>query len=155
MPRKYVRKSESKYSQGDLKEAIDCLKKKSMTVVEASKRYNIPTSTLYSRISGSRGNNPRGRHPILTKDEEAFLVHSVKVFQSWQQPISPSTVRELARGYMLELGKKIPTSTSLRDWFSSFMNRWSNELKVMKTMKLEKVRSKGCTKKVVGKRERR
>lgn len=68
--------------------------------------------------------------------------------------MSPSIIRDLAKNYMLELGKQIPINTSLRDWFSSFMNRWSSELTVMKTMKLEKIRSKGCTKAVVGKNER-
>lgn len=150
MPRTYVRKSKSKYSPQDLKDAIADVKSKRMSVAEASKRFNIPPATIYSRLSGNRGDNPRGRKPILSKDEESFLVHCIKVFQSWQQPISTSTVKDLAKAYMLELGKKIPATTTLRDWFSSFMSRWSNELKIAKTIKLEKVRSKSCTKQVVG-----
>lgn len=148
MPRKYVPKSKPKYSQQDLRDALNLVKDKELSVAEASKRFNIPRATMYSRISGSRSDNPRGRRTILTKDEEMFLVHAIKVFQQWQQPISTSTVRQVAKSYMLELGKNVSASTSLRDWFAGFMGRWSTELKIAKTMKLEKVRSKGCTKSV-------
>lgn len=150
MPRKYVPKSKPKYSPEDLKQALKMVKNRDLSVLEATRRFNIPQATIYSRISGARSDNPRGRKTILTKDEEMFLVHAIKVFQQWQQPISTATVRQVAKAYMLELGKNIPAKTTLRDWFSGFMARWSNELKVSKTMKLEKVRSKGCTKDVAG-----
>jgi hypothetical protein len=150
MPRKYIPKSKPSYSAEDLKDALNMVKKKDISVLEASKRFHIPQATIYSRISGSRSDNARGRRTILTNDEEMFLVHAIKMFQQWQQPISTSTVRQIAKAYMLELGKNISAKTNLRDWFAGFLARWSTELKVAKSMKLEKIRSKGCTKDVAG-----
>ena len=52
---------------------------------------------------------------------------------------------------MIELGKTISPNSSLKDWFTGFMKRWSNDLKLGKTEKLEKVRSNACRKDIVGK----
>ncbi|CAF3053425.1 unnamed protein product [Rotaria sp. Silwood2] len=50
---------------------------------------------------------------------------------------------------MLELGRNISIDSHLNEWFYGFMNRWKDDLKLVKDVKLEKVRSTACTKEVV------
>lgn len=151
MPRTYKRKTQPKYTEADLQEALSQIRDKNLSVADASIKFNIPVRTIYDRLSTNQNNNRRGGKTILTKDEEELIVHTIILFQQWQCPVTPSTVIELAKSYMIELGKSISPTSSLRDWFSGFMKRWSNELKLGKTEKLEKVRSNACRKDVVGK----
>jgi hypothetical protein len=150
MARKYVRKTQPKYSASDLSNALAAIKDKQLTVVAAARQFHIPVTTLCSRLSGHRGNGTRGGRTILTKEEERFLVHVVELFQSWQQPLSRTCVIDMARTYMIELGKNISPDAPLTDWFQSFMGRWKNELKMASSVKLESTRSQSCTKEMIG-----
>ena len=150
MPRTYVPKSKVMYSKNDLNDVLTAIRNNQISVLQAAKDFKIPQATIYARLSGRRGDNPRGRKTVLSKEEEVFLVHAIQTFQQWQQPMTPATVMRVAKEYMVQLGKKISVKTTLRDWFAGFMKRWTKELKVAKTMNLEKVRSKSCTKAVVG-----
>ena len=50
---------------------------------EASKQYHVLAPTLYSRLSGIRGDGKPGVKPILSKEEE-FLIHVIHKFQDRQ-----------------------------------------------------------------------
>lgn len=152
MPRKYVRKTVDKYSKVDLEKAIGLVRNEKFSVAVAAKECNIPERTLYNRLSNTNGDGGRGAKPILAMEEEKLLVHTITIFQQWQQPLSRSSLIELAKCYMTELNKPISIKSTLYDWFESFMKRWGNEIKVVKSMKLEKIRSTSCTKEVVGKK---
>ncbi|CAF1507951.1 unnamed protein product [Rotaria sordida] len=151
MPRKYVRKTIPKYSIDDINRALSDIKKKTLTIIDAARDYNIPIATLYSRLSGLRGNSNRGRRTILSNDEEQFLVYVIELFQEWQQPLSRKDVIDMARTYMIELGKNISPNAHLTEWFHSFMTRWNDRLKIATSMKLERIRSQSCTKEVATK----
>ncbi|CAF3468852.1 unnamed protein product [Rotaria sp. Silwood2] len=73
---------------------------------------------------------PRGGQTILSKEEEAFLIHTIETFEKWQLPLLRKSVIEIARSYMLELGKKISSTAGLNDWFSAFMlsELWRNHI---------------------------
>ncbi|CAF3385883.1 unnamed protein product [Rotaria socialis] len=55
--------------------------------------------------------------------------------------MTPSSVKAIAKNYMIELGRKISIDATLKEWLYGFMNRWNNELKLAKDVKLEKKRS--------------
>ncbi len=151
MPRKYVRKTESKYSNDDMNNALSDVKKKKLSPIDAARAYNIPITTLCSRISGHRGSNSPGRSSILSIDEEEFLVYVIELFQEWQQPLTRKCVIDMARTYMIELGKNVSSDSRLIEWFRSFMTRWRDRLKITFSMKLERIRSQSCTKEVISK----
>ena len=151
MPRAYKRKTQDTYSQHDLERALLDIREKKLAVKSVAAQYQIPVRTIHHRLSGSRSGAGRGSKPTLTKDEESLLIHTIHLFQQWQCPMSPSTIIGLAKPYMLHLGKKVSKECTLRDWFCGFMKRWSNEIKLAKTVKLEKARSKACRKETVGK----
>jgi hypothetical protein len=151
MPRKYVRKTKSNYSGDDINHALSYMKKKNLSAVDAARKYNIPVTTLYSRLSGHRGSGSRGRSPILSINEEKFLIHVIELFQEWQQPLSRKSLIDMARTYMIELGKKVSSDSRLNEWFNSFMTRWRDRLKITSSMKLERIRSQSCTQEVISK----
>ena len=151
MPRTYKRKTENKYSREDLEKAILEIREKKISPKDAVTRYNIPIRAIYHGLSGSRSGAGRGSKTLLTKEEESYLVHTILLFQKWQRPLSSSIIIGLAKSYMGELNKNVSENSTLRDWFQGFMKRWSKEIKLAKTMKLEKARADVCRKETVGK----
>ena len=124
MPRSYIRKKESSYSVSDLDNALKSIQRNTLTVKEAWKKYRIPPSTLYARLSNRRGDGKPGTKTILSTEEEKLLIHVIQKYQEWQQPLTRSDLISIARNFMLELNKKNVTSnSSLRDWFLCFRQR--------------------------------
>ena len=150
MPRTYVRKGKS-YSTAALQVAIKLIRDGELTVNAASEKYQIPTSTIYSRLSGLRGGGKPGAKTIFSNQEEEFLIHVIRKYQEWQQPLTQADLISIARTYMIELKKKnINNDSSLREWFYCFRKRWKSEIKLIEAHKLEDVRSISCTQIVVG-----
>ena len=152
MPQTYQRKTQDKYTRENLEQALSDIQQKKLSVKNAAAQYHMPARTLFHRLAGNRCGARRGGKTILTKEEESHLVTTILLFQKWQCPISPSVVIGLAKPYMLQLGKSLVPRSTLRVWFYGFMRRWSEEIKLGKTVKLEKVRSEACRKDTVGKR---
>ncbi|CAF2095220.1 unnamed protein product [Rotaria magnacalcarata] len=143
MVRHYKRKTISKYSEADIQKALEAIRNENLKPCDVACDRNIPLSTLYARLAGKHGHAKRGGHTIFSTEEEEFLVHTVEIFEKWQLPLLRKSLIDIARSYMLELGKKISRTAPLLDWFSGFMTRHP-ELKVTQSMKLEKVRSVSC-----------
>ncbi|CAF3921696.1 unnamed protein product, partial [Rotaria sp. Silwood1] len=149
MPRTYVRKGKS-YSTADLQGALNLIRDGKLTVKAAREQYHIPAATIYSRLSGFRGEGKPGAKTILSTEEEEFLIHVIHKYQEWQQPLTRSDLISIARTYMIELKKKnINNDSSLREWFFCFRQRWQNEIKLVQAYKLENIRSVSCTQTVV------
>lgn len=152
MPRTYIRKTERKYAVSDLKTALDLVQKKELSASVAAVQFRIPLSTLYVHLSGQQSVTQPGGQTILSREEEEFLAHVVRLYQDWQQPLTRANLIAITRTFMIELGKKgVTTDSRLREWCYGFERRWHDELKVVKPYKLEKVRSVACTQLVVGK----
>ena len=116
MTRTYIRKTQPKYTAKDLQDAVSEIRAKNLFVADAGVRFNILVRTLYNQ----RGTRPGGK-TLLTKDEEQLIVHTITLFQHWQCPVTPSTVIHLVKYNMIELGKGISQSASLRDSFHEKM----------------------------------
>lgn len=144
MVRNYKRKTVTNYTETDLEKALDAIRTQELKPSAAAKQFNIPVATIYARLSGIRGNGPRGAKTILSPAEEAFLVQTIEIFEKWQLPLLRKSVIDIARSYMMELGKKIDKNAPLTEWFISFMAR-HRELKLAKCENLEKARSVSCT----------
>lgn len=152
MPRTYVRKKEKNYAVGDLKSALKMVRTNEASAVVAAAQFRIPISTLYAHLSGRISEPQAGGKTILSHEEEEFLVHVVRLYQDWQQPLTRENLISIARTFMIELAKKgVTTKSRLREWCFGFERRWRDELKIVQPYKLEKVRSIACTQLVVGK----
>ena len=64
--------------------------------------------------------------------------------------MAPSSVKEIVRNHMLELGGNSSIDSSLNEWFYELMNRWKDDLRLVKDVRSEKVRSTPCTRVVIG-----
>ena len=150
MPRKYMRKVQPKYSHNDLIKALNAIKHEKLSPIVVANRYGIPSSTICNRVSGRIKGFKRGAKTILSEEEEGFLVHVILIFQQWQQSMTPSSIKAIAKNYMPELDRNISIDSPLNEWFYTLMNRRKDDLKLIKDVKLEKVRSWACTKEVIG-----
>jgi hypothetical protein len=152
MTRKYIRKTVDRYSKDDIDRAISLVRDEKVAVCIAAQQLNILKRTSYNRLANTNGASGRVAKSILTKGEESMLIHTITVFQQWQQPLSRLSLIQLARDYITRLNKPISTNSTLYDWFESFMNRHREEIKIVKSMKLEKIRSTSCTGEVIGRK---
>ena len=150
MVRHYKRKTVTNYTESDLEKALVAVRTKELKPSAAAQQFNIPVATLYARLSGIRGNGPRGAKTILSEEEESFLVQTIEIFEQWQLPLLRKNVIDIGRVYMLELGKKVDEKAQLTEWFISFMAR-HRDLKLAKCENLEKARSVSCTPLVISK----
>ncbi|CAF3747959.1 unnamed protein product, partial [Rotaria sordida] len=98
-----MRKTVTNYTEADIKEAIDAVRNNRVKPSAAAKDKNIPLATLYARLSETRGSGPRGAKPILSSEEESFLVQTIEIFEKWQLPLLRRSVIEIARAFMIEL----------------------------------------------------
>ncbi|CAF1687999.1 unnamed protein product, partial [Adineta ricciae] len=96
MPRSYIRKKQPHYSTADLDNALKSIRRNTLTVKEAWKKYHIPPSTLYARLSNRRGDGKSGAKTILSNEEEKLLIHIIQKFQEWQQPLTRSDLISMA-----------------------------------------------------------
>ena len=81
MPRKYVRKTQPKYSNESISQALSAIRDENILLIDAARRFGIPSFTIYNRLSGRYSDVGRGAETILSKDEESFLAHVIKGFQ--------------------------------------------------------------------------
>ena len=123
MPRTYTRKTQPKYTSKDLQDAVSEIRAKNLSVADAGVRFNIPVRTLYNQLSTNQPGTRPGGKTLLTKDEEQLIVHTITLFQEWQCPVTPSTVIHLEKNNMIELGKGISPSASLRGSFHEKMDK--------------------------------
>ena len=57
----------------------------------AAKAFNIPSSTLYDKLSGNHGGK-KGTHTVLSQEEEQALVDWIKYCALVAQPLSRENV---------------------------------------------------------------
>jgi len=152
MPRDFKSKGNRNctYTHDDLEFVVKEIALGNLTTKQAKELYHIPKTTLYYRLSGDRSNKKPGGRTILSHEEEKFLVYTINIFQEWHRPLTKPALIDIARTYMLELHKSFSRESTLNDWYSSFMKRWKDEIKLIKATKLEKTRSEGCTQDVIG-----
>src|SRR5258705_11092909 len=86
MVRTYVRKKlPAAYSQDNLKEAVEAVRSKQMTLYGASNFYEIPKPTLFERVKGLRGvkSASMGRPTAISHEIEARMAAHIKTMEKW------------------------------------------------------------------------
>ena len=81
MPRTYVCKKQKKYTEEDLKTAVEEVWAKRLTISAAAKRFQVPRTTLADHVHRRREKVGAGRPTILTQVEEKELVVTCQVLQ--------------------------------------------------------------------------
>ena len=74
MVRTYKRKTSPTYSKEDLKAALKAVKDKEMKILVASRKFNIPRSTLSTHLKNSEIRIGSGHPTVLSPQEEEEIV---------------------------------------------------------------------------------
>ena len=147
MVRNYQRKKAGPaYSKEDLRTAIELIKEKKTSYRVASAQFKIPLGTLSSHVLKSLNINA-GRPPALSHDEEKYLVYLISTLQEWGQLSTCADILKYTDEYVevMDLQARFPCGYPTKDWYYSFLKRWNNYFKVMKSSSLENVRAKSVS----------
>lgn len=89
----------STYTNQDLMNAIDDVRKKRLSMNKASLIYGIPRGTLQNKIRGIHIRNP-GHPTVFSEAEEASLVTALVSLSDWGYPLEFFDLRILAKAYL-------------------------------------------------------
>lgn len=146
MVRKFVRKSTkaTKYSKGNLKEALDCISRGVMTAYAASKQYGIPQSTLSAHKRGIRGkkSSTMGRRTAIPPEDELKLVECITTMEKWGWGLTRREILRIVGDYCKANHLKTPFKNNYpgEDWFLAFSAR--HNLSIKKPQSVEFARKK-------------
>lgn len=114
-----------KYSQEDLREAIEKIRNNEMSYGAASKIYNVPKATLHNKMKNPE-NCPRGATTILSKDQENELSEWILLHSDFGDPrtkqdivIAAAEIAQLDSGSSGNFKNGIPSS----GWVDGFLKR--------------------------------
>jgi hypothetical protein len=136
MVRHYVKKNTQvpSYSNETLLLALQEIKSGRITLYKASKLYDIPYPTLYTRVKGLRGKicKNKGRPQQLPIEEETKLANGIKTLEKWGFGLSRKEVLELVGKYVSanNLQTCFKDGVPGEDWFLGFKRRYTLSLKI-------------------------
>ncbi|XP_031329207.1 uncharacterized protein LOC116160201 [Photinus pyralis] len=136
MVRYYKKKGtkDPKYLFENLELAIRECQAGHMTIYKASTTYNIPYSTIYSRVKNLRGakKNCKGRLTALTSKQEDELAAGLTTLEKWGFGLSKKEVLEQVAFFVKECKLKTPFKDGIPgdDWFAGFKKRHNLSIKV-------------------------
>lgn len=122
------------WSEDDMKHAVSAVLENKMSERAASKRFNVPRSTLQRKIKALSDNQQTDMKPQLgyfkatfNDEYEAQLVEHMKDLDSRLMPLSKSEFLKLAYDLAENLGLKhrfnVEKKVAGKDFYTSFMNR--------------------------------
>ncbi|CAF1570696.1 unnamed protein product, partial [Rotaria sordida] len=143
MVRNYIRKQDPPtYTEQELLNAIEKIKSGEWRYKTASEKTKISQGTLAARIS--RGSSDQVGHPTaLTHTEEEYLVKFIETLQDWGELSSFKDVMKYATEYVNLMGLQLRfrNGAPTKEWYYGFVKRWDHKLKLVKSIRLEKVRA--------------
>ena len=88
------------YNPYELSLAVGYVKQKRMKMIEASRQYGIPYSTLKDHVNGKiKGNGKRGPDPTFNAEEEAAIVSYLQKMSQWGFSHSRADLRDLLKEF--------------------------------------------------------
>ncbi|CAF1549570.1 unnamed protein product [Adineta ricciae] len=110
---------------------------------DLTKKYGIPGSTIRNHKSNPNLKVGAGRPTLLSNEQEKYLVELLKSLETIGCRLTKPTALQISSDYVQRItGKEIEVG---RKWLKNFLQRWQNELKVIKEEKLESARRNGFT----------
>ncbi|KAG5892271.1 hypothetical protein JTB14_034222 [Gonioctena quinquepunctata] len=113
------------YSREKLEEALGKVVDGTLSIREATRRFSIPSGTLYNRFEGIHGNNP-GRPTIFTHDEKMAILKSAAKCVDWGFPLSLLDMIMMAKYYSDRKGRTVhlfKNNLPGIDWTYSLLQR--------------------------------
>lgn len=100
--------NKSKYSEGEINKAVSFLKKNPGEATAASKLFNVPRTTVLSRMKKEREGakeTKRGRKPLLNDYYEKLLADFARSMDSLNMPLGADQIKDKAMEILKHVGK--------------------------------------------------
>lgn len=102
--------------------AMKDVQKNGMSVRAAAKKWSIPKSCLYDRISGKVKYDRRsGPPPILTKEEEMHVVKCLLEIDKNGCVLTKNDVLDMVKKMLDEAKRKTPFTNNRPGWITVFL----------------------------------
>lgn len=122
----------AKWSEGDMKSALEAVRQTTMGLNEAARNFNVPKATLQRHLKGFNkrskdGKNQLGRSQDLPDDIENDLVSHIMTMESRFYGLTRSSLLKLA--YQIAMQNNVKTRFSNekqaagKEWLRGFLNR--------------------------------
>jgi len=92
-----------KYTPALIKQALQQVTDKTMSLNAAAKEYGIPKATLHDRMKFRT--EKVGRPTVLTEDEEEIIVERLLVLSGWGFPLNSNDLKFLIKAYLDGTGR--------------------------------------------------
>ncbi|CAB3252682.1 unnamed protein product [Arctia plantaginis] len=154
MVRTYKRKTDAgEWSQEKMKEAVNKVQNKELTLRKAAEIFAVPFTSLQRRVTSSRGIiKRRGGQPALDENAEKKLADRLLHLASRGFGITPKAVRKYAFEFAerQNMEHKFDRNAGMagQDWFHRFMQR-NKKLTIRKPEGLSRARIDGMKKEKV------
>ncbi|CAF4355372.1 unnamed protein product [Rotaria sp. Silwood2] len=137
------------YSLDAFRDAVSAYRNKTMSSVDASKKFGVPESTIRKHKNNIINRVGSGRPCALTMNHEQYLVVLLKELQSIGVRLTKETLSKITGDFMrmAKKGNKDINNPG-RHWFENFFKRNSDKLKMKKEIKLERSRRDNFTEEV-------
>lgn len=130
-----------KYSRDELLQAVKC----GLDSKAASKKFNIPSSTIRRHRLHGMIRAEVGRPSYLNDEQESYFVSTLQLLPDYGFRVTRDVALGLAKDYCRSLGLKHSPGEK---WLRLFMKKHSNDIKWIKEQKMEMNRVKAFTENV-------
>lgn len=156
MPRNYVRKTQTAYSEAELEERVEIFNDlfdtpSQMSVREACELNDgrkIPVGTFWNRLNSLHQKRiGSGGITVLSKEEEEYLVFGLQTMADYGWGTGPETLKEIVANYVNLIGRENPFTNGIPgdDWLLGFRKRWKDRLSLRKPEYLAANRAKSAS----------
>ncbi|CAG2220263.1 unnamed protein product [Mytilus edulis] len=114
------------YALEDIKNAVQMVESKAMSIRSASRQYNVPKTTIIDKLNGRSSLQARsGPSPVLFDSEEEMLVHWVIDMAKIGYGQTRQQLLYTVKTILDHDGRKTPFKDNLpgKDWLYAFMKR--------------------------------
>ena len=145
-----IRQKYRLYSPSALTSAFKKVKEDGMSVLKASRVFNVPENTLRDRVLGKVDPETvmMGKLPLFEQYEEAQIVEHFKTMADLGYGYTQQECINVASQYAIQLGKRTKDKPLSMMWMKGFLARWP-EMRVIKPRSLEHVRAKMAKESVI------
>ena len=131
MPRTYKKKERSrvKFTVETMNNAMTDVRNNLLSVKKAAFKYGLNRTTLINHLK-NRHSGVVGKPTVLTRDEEAVIVHAIQKLADWGFGIDRDVVTNVVQDFLKNDNRVNPFKTGKpgRDWMYGFERRWKHEL---------------------------
>jgi helix-turn-helix, Psq domain len=131
------------YSESSVEKAVRKIKSGKLSLRQASKKFNVPKSTLSNRARGVHSGKP-GHSTAFSEQEEQSLLNHIQAVSDWGFPFTTLDMRFFAKSFLDSTGKRVKcfkNNLPSSDWALSFLKRHQASITQRRCQNIKKSRA--------------